>query len=67
LNDEIKVVNNGDIKQFVEYVNSILRNPRTMVPLKSPDGNLITDSFAKATLLNNNFATAFTIDNARLP
>ena len=67
LNNETKVVNNGDLKQFYVYVNSVLHTPHTTVTLKSDNGNLITDSFAKASMFNNCFYSSFTKDNNTIP
>lgn len=53
-----------DPQKYHQTLRRILGRPRTdtMPPLETSDGEIITDDYSKATLLNNHFARQSTLD-----
>jgi len=60
---EAAIINDANMKQFYNYVNSKLHTPHSIANLKDSEGSIVNDPFTKATLLNNMFVSAFTTDN----
>ena len=61
------IIYDADIRKFYKFVNSLVRSSDNCVSLKSSDGNLTNDPHIKASLFNQCFASAFTIDDHIIP
>jgi hypothetical protein len=64
---ESQLIANANIGSFYRYANSKLRSRSTVGALSDNNGGLITDSFGKASILQQTFANNFTTDNGILP
>ena len=63
---EQKILDSGNIKHFYNFVNSKLTSKNSIPPLKS-NNKLYSDPREKANLLQDHFASVFTIDDKNLP
>jgi len=64
---ESKLINDGDVKKFYAYANSKLQNRSQIHSLKDSHGNIINDHLTIASIFNECFSAAFTIDNQSFP
>ena len=64
---ESKCIQSEDVRKFYKFVNSKLKNTKNIGPIKKSDGTLALENFEKATLLNDFFASVFTVDNGIIP
>jgi hypothetical protein len=64
---EERIINSNNIDSFYKYVNKNLSRQSGVGPLKDDSGQLITDDYERANLLNNYFASVFTCDNNSCP
>jgi len=60
---ESKLIESGDVGSFYRYVNKKLSSRSGVGCLKLADGSITNDPRIKADLLNNYFASVFTVDD----
>jgi len=60
---EHKCVNDNDVKKFYSFVNSKIKSSPGISPLRREDGTLVIEDQEKASLLNEFFASVFTVDD----
>jgi len=64
---EIRVLNSGDVNGLYRFVNRNLKCKNDILPLKNDRGNIVVTDVEKAQLLNDNFGSVYTEDNGVLP
>ena len=64
---EKRILRANNLRIFYKFVNKKLSSKTGVAPLRDPQGNLTLSDFEKATILNEYFQSAFTIDNGLVP
>ena len=64
---ENRVLSAQNDKVFFQFVNSQLKSKKSDPPIKNMNGDLISDSFVKANIFNDFFASVFIDDNGSVP
>jgi len=64
---ELELVYCNDIGQFYKFVNRKLSVRKSIPPIKSADGSLLSNSLDQANAFNQYFASAFTTDDGNKP
>lgn len=64
---EERLVDRGNVAAFYRHANKKFTSKSTIGPLKDAASNLLTDSAAKAEILNSTFISYFVKDNGNLP
>jgi len=64
---EQSFIKQANLGTFYRFINSKLSCKSGVGPLKSPSGDITIDGPEKAELLNNYFASIFTVDDGKLP
>ncbi len=64
---ERAILEGGDLSTFYRYVSSKIRAKPLVAPIFDGSGCLVSDNFAKAKILNEQFSSVFTHDNGLLP
>ena len=64
---EGRILNEGNLNSFYNFVNSRLNYKSGIGPLKSNDGKFLTNSSEKSNALNSYFASVCTVDDGNFP
>ena len=64
---ECNIINSNNLSKLYSYVTSKLSHTSSIPPLMKADGSLAINDRDKCNVLNDYFASAFTIDNDVLP
>ena len=60
---ENKLCENANLGSFYKYINRKLNGSNGIAPLKNTSGEVVSDNFSKAELLNDYFSNVFVHDN----
>jgi len=66
LAEELRVLS-GNVNNLYRFVNSKVKSKTGVLPLKNDRGNIVVSDVDKAQLLNDKFASVYTIDDGNLP
>ena len=64
---ECNIINSNNLSKLYSYVNSKLSHTSSIPPLMKTDGSLAINDHDKCNVLNDYFASVFTIDNGVYP
>ena len=67
LSQELKVLKKNSLSSFYSYVNSKLTTTQFIPPLVDSNNNLAVSDLDKCAVLNDYFASVFTVDDGLLP
>jgi hypothetical protein len=57
----------GDVNNLYRFVNRKVKSKTGVLPLKNDRGNIVVTDVDKAQLLNDKFASVYTVDDGNLP
>jgi hypothetical protein len=65
--NESRLINNGLIKPFYNYVNSKIKSTSRIASLQDSKGNIHCDDVERADMFNKFFSSVFVTDNGNMP